>query len=140
MPQIFSNFATIDTSRTISYGFLRVERALTEMTWITLPLLFILNTGPSMHWGDVNAGIQAPLLWSAGMGIFVVLAGWRTPNNGLFTSMLLGMALAAIINMPAYFLGQWLTASFDCAWFGSSFGSWLDTAFGPAIKQLACRG
>jgi hypothetical protein len=106
------------------------------MRWITLPLLFILNAGPSMHWGDVNAGIQAPLLWSAGTGIFVVLAGWRAPKKGLFTSMLRGMVLAAVVNVPAYFVGRWLAASFDC----SQLGSWLDTAFGAAIKQLACGG
>jgi hypothetical protein len=108
------------------------------MRWITLPLLFILNAGPSMHWGDVNAGIQAPLLWSAGMGIFVVLAGWRAGKKGLFTSSLWGMILAAAVNLPAYFAGQWLmTVSLDCS---SWLGSWLDTAIGPAIKQLACGG
>jgi hypothetical protein len=89
-----------------------------------------------MHWGAVNAGIQAPILWSAGVGIFVVLAGWRAPKKGLFTSMLRGMLLAAVVNVPAYIVGQWLTTSFDC----SQLGSWLDTAFGPAIKQLACSG
>ena len=108
------------------------------MRWIGLPLLFILNAGPSMHWGDVEAGIQAPLLWSAGMGVFVVLAGWRAPEKGLFTSVLRGIVLAAIVNVPAYFAGRWLATApldllrLDC--------SWLDTAFGPAIKQLACGG
>jgi hypothetical protein len=91
-----------------------------------------------MHWGDVNAGIQAPLLWSAGMGIFIVLAGWRAKKKGLFSSMLQGMVLAAAVNVPAYVVGRWLmTVSFDCS---SGLGSWLDTAFGPAIKQLACGG
>jgi hypothetical protein len=107
------------------------------MRWITLPLLFILNAGPSMHWGAVKASIQAPLLWSAGMGVFVVLAGWRAEKKGLLTSLLLGMALAAAVNVPAYFAGPWLATTFlDC----SRPGSWLDTAFGPAIKQLACGG
>ena len=103
------------------------------MRWVALPLLFILNAGPSMHWGDFDAGIQAPLLWSAGMGVFVVLAGWRAPEKGPFASAVRGMCLAAIVNVPAYFAGRWLaTASFDC--------SWLDTLFGPAIKQFACVG
>ncbi len=103
------------------------------MRWIALPLLFVLNAGPSMHWGDVEAGIVAPLLWSAGMGVFVVLAGWRAPKKGLFTSAGRGMLLAAAVNVPAYAVGRWLaTVPFDC--------SWLDALLGPAIKQLACGG
>jgi len=103
------------------------------MRWVALPLLFILNAGPSMHWGDFDAGIQAPLLWSAGMGVFVVLAGWRAPGKGPFASIVRGMYLAAIVNVPAYFAGRWFsTTSFDC--------SWLDTLFEPAIKQIACGG
>lgn len=108
------------------------------MPWIALPLLFVLNAAPSMHWGDVDAGIEAPLLWSAGMGLFVVLAGWRAPKKGLFTSISRGMFVAAVVNVPAYVVGRWLAVQhpellqFDC--------SWLDTVFGPAIKQLACGG
>jgi hypothetical protein len=108
------------------------------MRWIALPLLFILSAGPSMHWGDVEAGVQAALLWSAGMGVFVVLAGWRAPKKGLFASVLRGMGMAAVVNVPAYFAGRWLATApldllrWDC--------SWLDTTFGPAIKQLACGG
>jgi hypothetical protein len=85
-----------------------MNAGLNDMRWIVLPLLFILNAGPSLHWGDVAAGIQAPLLWSAGMGIFVVLAGWRAPKRGLFPSLLRGMALAAMVNVPAYLAGPWL--------------------------------
>ncbi len=108
------------------------------MPWIAFPLLFILNAGPSMHWGDVEAGIQAPLLWSAGMGVFVVLAGWRAPRKGLFASVLRGMVLATIVNVPAYLAGSWLaTTPLDLLQLGCS---WLDTTFGPAIKQLACGG
>jgi hypothetical protein len=106
------------------------------MRWMALPLLFIVNAGPSMHWGDVEAGIQAPLLWSAGMGVFVVLAGWRAPKKGLFTSLLRGIVLAAIVNVPAYFAGRWLaTAPLDLL---PLYCSRLDTTFGPAIKQFAC--
>jgi hypothetical protein len=110
--------------------------------WIALPVLFILTAGPSLHWGDIDAGIQAPLLWSAGMGIFVVLAGWRVPKKGLLTSVIRGMALAAAVNVPAYFTGRWLaTGPLDCSQFDSSwFSSWLDTWFGAAIKHLACGG
>jgi hypothetical protein len=108
------------------------------MQWIVLPLLFILNAGPSMHWGDVEAGIQAPLLWSAGMGVFVVLAGWRAPKKGIFASLARGMVLAAVVNVPAYVAGRWLaTAPPDFLRLGCS---WLDTAFGPAIKLLVCGG
>ena len=103
------------------------------MLWIALPLLFILNAGPSIHWGDVDAGISAPLLWSAGMGIFLVLAGWRAPRKGRFRSALRGMFLAALVNLPANFAGRWLfPLQFDC--------SQLDSLFGPAIKQFACGG
>jgi hypothetical protein len=78
------------------------------MRWIALPLLFIANAGPSMHWGHVHAGIQAPLLWSAGMGIFVVMAGWRARNKGRFTSAWRGACLATIVNVPAYLVGPLL--------------------------------
>jgi hypothetical protein len=112
--------------------------ASTVMRWITLPLLFILNAGPSMHWGDVGAGVQAALLWSAGMGAFVVLAGWRAGKKGPFISLLYGMVLAATVNVPAYFAGRWIATQsvnslrLDC--------SLLDTLFGAAIKQLVCGG
>ena len=103
------------------------------MRWIAFPLLFLLNAGPSSHWGDIGAGISAPLLWSAGMAIFVVLAGWRAPRKGVFNSIFRGMYLAAVVNVPAYFAGHWLVSLLsDC--------SMLDSLFGPAIKQLACSG
>jgi hypothetical protein len=103
------------------------------MAWIALPLLFVLNAGPSMHWGDVEAGIAAPLLWSVGMGIFVVLAGWRARNKGRFSSAFRGMYLAALVNVPAYFAGRYLMQMpLDC--------SLLDSVLSPAIKQVACGG
>jgi hypothetical protein len=98
------------------------------MLWIALPLLFVLNAGPSMHWGDVDAGLSAPLLWSMGMGIFVVLAGWRATGKGRFASIFRGIYLAAAVNLPAYFAGHVLPL--DC--------SVLDSLLGPAIKQIAC--
>ena len=102
-----------------------------EMPWIALPLLFVLSAGPSMHWGGVEAGIAAPLLWSAGIGIFAVLAGWRGRNKEFFASVLTATLVAAIVNVPSYFIGWWLvTLPHDC--------SWLTTLFGPAISQLAC--
>jgi hypothetical protein len=108
------------------------------MRWITLPLLFILNAGPSMHWGEVDAGVQAALLWSAGMGVFVVLAGWRAGKRGLFLSLLYGTVLAAAVNVPAYFAGRWIaTLPPNSLRLGCSL---LDTLFGAAIKQLACGG
>jgi hypothetical protein len=82
-----------------------------DMPKIALPFLFFLNFGPPIYWGFVDAGISAPLLWSAGMGIFVILAGWRAPQKGLFTSILIGMCIAAIINVPIYFIGRWLAVS-----------------------------
>jgi hypothetical protein len=104
-----------------------------DMLWIVLPLLFVLNAGPSMHWGDVDAGISAPLLWSAGMGIFVVLAGWRARNKGRFSSAFRGMYLAATVNVPAYLAGRYLMLMpLDC--------SLLDSLLSPAIKQVACGG
>ena len=103
------------------------------MLWLALPFLFVLNAGPSMHWGDVEAPISAPLLWSAGMGVFVVLAGWRAPNKGAFKSILRGVFLAALVNMPAYFAARFMfLPAIDC--------SLLDSLLGPAIKQIACSG
>jgi hypothetical protein len=103
------------------------------MRWIALSLLFLLNAGPSLHWGDMGTGISAPVLWSAGMGVFVVLVGWRAPRKGVFNSILRGIYLAAVVNVPAYFAGHWLVLLLpDC--------SMLDSLFGPAVKQLACSG
>jgi hypothetical protein len=110
------------------------------MRWIALPLLFILSAGPAMHWGDVDAGIQAALLWSAGIGIFAVLAGWRAPKKGRFTSLVRGIGLAAAVNVPAYFAGRWLGPALPFDFLRPDYCSWLDTAFGPAIKQFACGG
>jgi hypothetical protein len=101
--------------------------------WIALPFLFVLNAGPSMHWGDVDAGISAPLLWSAGMGLFVVLAGWRAQGKGLLASVFRGMCLAALVNVPAWAAGHYIVMMpLDC--------SVLDSLLGPAIKQVACGG
>jgi hypothetical protein len=89
----------------------RRERVSIDMPKIALPFLFFLNFGPPIYWGFVDAGISAPLLWSAGMGIFVILAGWRAPQKGLFASILIGMCIAAIINVPIYFIGRWFAVS-----------------------------
>lgn len=103
------------------------------MPWIALPFLFVLNAGPSMYWGYGGAGVQAALLWSAGMGVFVVLAGWRAPGKGLFTSVVRAMFIAALVNVPAYFTGRGFgLLSLDC--------SRLDSLFETAIKQIACGG
>jgi hypothetical protein len=80
-----------------------------------------------MHWGGVEAGIVAPILWSAGIGMFAVLAGWRGQNKGFFASVLIATFTAAIVNVPAYFVGWWLvTLPHDC--------SWLATLFGPVTS------
>jgi hypothetical protein len=81
------------------------------MPKIALPFLFFFNFGPSIFWGFVGAGISAPLLWSAGMAIFSILAGWRAPGKGLLTSVLIGMCVATVVNVPIYFIGRWLAMS-----------------------------
>lgn len=103
------------------------------MPEIAIPLLIVLNAGPSLHWGSIEASILAPLLWSAGVGAFVVLAGWRRRNKGFFASALSATFAAAIINMPSYFIGWWLvTLPHDCAW--------LAALFGEAMARSACGG
>src|SRR5215471_17600419 len=89
----------------------RRERENVEMPKIALPFLFFFNFGPPIFWGFVGAGIFAPLLWSAGMAIFVILAGWRARGRGLFASVLIGMFFAALVNVPIYFVGRWLAMS-----------------------------
>lgn len=86
-----------------------------------------------MHWGEGDAALSAPFLWSAGMGLFVVLAGWRAPRRGALRSAWRGTLLAVAINVPAYFAGRWLV-------FGSHDCSLLDSLLGPAIKHTACGG
>ena len=108
------------------------------MRWIGVVLVFLLSVVPSLHWGDVDAGVRAALLWSFGIGVFVVLAGWRARGSGALTSAITGIWFAALVNVPAYFAGRWLaTMPADLL---QSECSWLDTALGPAIKQLACGG
>jgi hypothetical protein len=92
-------------------GGARRGRSIVEMPKIALPFLFFLNFGPPIYWGFVDAGISAPLLWSAGMGAFVILAGWRAPQKGLFTSILIGISAAMVVNVPIYFIGRWLAMS-----------------------------
>jgi hypothetical protein len=87
------------------------ERESIEMPKIALPLLFFFNFGPPIFWGFVGAGISAPLLWSGGMAIFVILAGWRAPGRGLIASILIGLCFATIVNVPIYFIGRWLATS-----------------------------
>ena len=65
------------------------------MPKIALPFLFFFNFGPPIFWGFVGAGISAPLLWSA----------------GLFASVLIGMCVATVVNVPIYFIGRWLAMS-----------------------------
>jgi len=81
------------------------------MPKIALPLLFFFNFGPPIFWGFVGADISAPLLWSGGMAIFAILAGWRAPGRGLFTSVLIGLFFATVVNVPIYFIGRWLATS-----------------------------
>jgi len=81
------------------------------MPKIALPFLFFFNFGPPIFWGFVGAGISAPLLWSAGMAIFVILMGWRAPRKGLLASALIGMCFATLVNVPIYFIGRWLAMS-----------------------------
>src|SRR5215469_16003378 len=69
-----------------------------EMPKVALPFLFFFNFGPPIFWGFVGAGIFAPLLWSAGMAIFVLLAGWRARGRGLLASALIGLFLAMVVN------------------------------------------
>jgi hypothetical protein len=45
------------------------------------------------------------------MGVFLVLAGWRAPSKGLFTSALRAMFIAAAVNVPAYLVGLSLGAA-----------------------------
>lgn len=108
------------------------------MWWIALVFLFVLSVGPSLHWGGADVGIRAALLWSAGIGLFAVLAGWRASGRGTLTSTVRGISLAVLVNVPAYFAGRWL-ATMPADFLGREC-SWLDTALGPAIKQLACGG
>jgi len=81
------------------------------MPKIALPFLFFLNFAPTIFWGFVGAGIFAPLLWSAGMAIFAILAGWRAAGRGLFGSVLIGMCFATVLNVSIYFIGRWLATS-----------------------------
>jgi len=89
----------------------RYERESTGMPRIALPFLFFFNFAPPIFWGFVGAGIFAPLLWSAGMSIFAILAGWRAAGRGLLASVLIGMCLATTINVSIYFIGRWLATS-----------------------------
>ena len=64
--------------------------------------------GSQFFFGFVGSGLSTPLGWSLGMALFAVGTGWRAPQKGIPTSVLIGTCYAAAANVPIYLIGRWL--------------------------------
>jgi hypothetical protein len=78
------------------------------MSKVALLLLAVFCFGPQFYFGLIGGGLLAPFAWSLGMAMFAVGTGWRAPQKGLATSVLIGTCLAAAANIPIYLIGSWL--------------------------------
>ena len=71
-------------------------------------ILSLLCLVPQFYFGLAGGGILTPLGWSLGMALFAVGTGWRAPEKGIPTSVLIGTCYAAAANVPIYLFGRWL--------------------------------
>jgi len=67
-----------------------------------------LSSLVQFYFGFVGGGLLVPLGWSLGMSMFAVGTGWRAPQKGILTSVLIGTCYAAVPNVPIYLVGSWL--------------------------------
>ena len=78
------------------------------MRKVAFSILALFCFGPQFYFGFVGSGLLTPLGWSLGMALFAVGTGWRAPQNGIPTSILIGTCYAAAANVPLYLIGRWL--------------------------------
>src|SRR5262245_30266380 len=78
------------------------------MSKVAYLLLAIFCFAPQFYFGLLGGGLLAPLSWSLGMSAFAVGTGWRAPEKGIVTSVLIGTCYAAAANVPIYLVGSWL--------------------------------
>jgi hypothetical protein len=71
-------------------------------------ILALLCFGSQFLFGFVGSGLLAPLGWALGMAMFGVGTGWRAPQKGIPTSVLIGTCYAAALNVPIYLIGRWV--------------------------------
>ena len=75
---------------------------------VALLIFGLLCFAPQFFFGFVGSGLLTPLGWSLGMAMFAVGTGWRAPQKGIPTSVLIGTCYAAAANVPFYLIGRWL--------------------------------
>ena len=75
---------------------------------VALLILGLFCFAPQFYLGFIGTGLLTPLGWSIGMAMFAVGTGWRAPEKGIPTSVLIGTCYAAAANVPIYFVGRWL--------------------------------
>src|SRR5215471_10725915 len=75
---------------------------------VALLILGLFCFAPQFFFGFVGSGLLTPLGWSLGMAMFAVGTGWRAPQKGIPTSVLIGTSYAAAANVPFYLIGRWL--------------------------------
>src|SRR5262245_14638701 len=78
------------------------------MSKLAYLLLAIFCFAPQFYFGFLGGGLFVPLSWSLGMSVFGVATGWRAPEKGILTSVLIGTCYAAAANVPIYLVGSWL--------------------------------
>ena len=80
---------------------------------IRVPKMALLILGffcfaPQFYFGLIGSGLLTPLGWSLGMSLFAVGTGWRAPERGIPTSVLVGTCYATVFNVPFYVFGRWI--------------------------------
>src|SRR5215510_7770072 len=78
------------------------------MSKVAYLLLALFCFAPQFYFGFLGGGLFVPLSWSLGMSVFGVATGWRAPQKGILTSVLIGTCYAAAANVPIYLVGSWL--------------------------------
>src|SRR5215475_6705330 len=71
-------------------------------------LLAIFCFAPQFYFGFLGGRLIITNRWSLGMSVFAVGTGWRAPEKGIMTSVLIGTCYAAAANVPIYLVGSWL--------------------------------
>ena len=71
-------------------------------------ILGFLCFAPQFYFGFAGSGLLTPLGWSLGMALFAVGTGWRVPQKGIATSVLVGTCYGTAFNVPIYLVGRWI--------------------------------
>jgi hypothetical protein len=112
------------TSKLFSSVIKASERGI-GMSKVAYLLLALFCFAPQFYFGLLGGGLLVPLSWSLGMSMFAVGTGWRAPEKGILTSVLIGACYAAAANVPIYLVGSWLGAQTSASMVFTAIASML---------------